>query len=141
MNLSINRAHLSIFLLMQKSPYDVRRSGFDRMILLVCVGVAMHAGLSSAAMVGRTVAAGSTAQRSASSSVALRPRYQGTQIALASAEPVDRASQDMVDKMKAREIMGYKDEERRTLKFFQLVVLPLGICFVLIMLLRGGILN
>jgi hypothetical protein len=56
------------------------------------------------------------------------------------AQPVD-AHDPIADKMKAREIMGFKDEEFRMRKFFQLVVLPLAVCFALVLLLRRGFLS
>ena len=49
---------------------------------------------------------------------------------------------ESIDKAKTAEIMGRNlDEERKTRKFFELVLLPLGVCFMLIMLLRRGFLN
>jgi hypothetical protein len=43
-----------------------------------------------------------------------------------------------VDPVKAREIMGFKDEEFKMQKFGQFVILPLAVCFALVLLLRGG---
>lgn len=49
---------------------------------------------------------------------------------------------EAIDKAKAAEIMGRDlDDERRTRKFLELVILPLGVCFMMIMLLRRGFLN
>lgn len=49
---------------------------------------------------------------------------------------------EAIDKAKAAEIMGWDlDDERRTRKFLELVILPLGVCFMMIMLLRRGFLN
>ena len=63
------------------------------------------------------------------------PVSVGTQSAAEDAAAVE------MDKAKVREIMGFDDDQRTIRKFFELVVIPLGVCLALVVLLRRGLLR
>lgn len=48
---------------------------------------------------------------------------------------------DPLEKAKVGEILGEPQQDRQIRRFFELVVLPLGVCFLLAMLLRRGFLD
>ena len=50
-------------------------------------------------------------------------------------------AEDTLGDSNSGEIMALKDDHRTTLKFLQLVILPLGACFALVFLLRRGFLT
>lgn len=112
-----------------------------RMIRLTCLGFILQAGLCSAAVFPETNAPVTQARRHDDSALAVQYRVQRSPVTLASAAQSDQARDDVVDKMRTKEIMGFQDDELRTRKFLQLVILPLGICFALVFLLRRGFLT
>ena len=59
---------------------------------------------------------------------------------LATADAPSESSSDAIDKVKVKEIVGFQ-EDIRTQKFFECVLLPLGVCLGLILLLRRGLLR
>jgi hypothetical protein len=71
----------------------------------------------------------------------IRRSHRSIVFMLASAAQPGEAGDPIIDKMKAKEIMGFQDEEFRMRKFLQLVVLPLAVCFALVLLLRRGFLS
>lgn len=62
---------------------------------------------------------------------------------LSVAEPPGQADPDAVDKAKLKEIMGYKDkdDEQTFRKFLEFVILPLSVCFAMIVLFRRGLMR
>lgn len=55
-------------------------------------------------------------------------------------EPIAQAS-DPLEKAKVSEIVGEPQQDRRVRRFFELVVLPFGVCILLAMVLRRGFLE
>ena len=51
------------------------------------------------------------------------------------------AATDSLEKAKFSEIVGEPQQDRRALRFFELVVLPLAVCMLLAMVLRRGFLD
>lgn len=49
--------------------------------------------------------------------------------------------EEAIEEDKRREIKGESDGDRRVEKFFELVVLPMAVCAVLILVLRRGFLD
>lgn len=117
-----------------------RRSGwFQRAICgrFICVAwmvLAMQAGMASAADVESAAQPKDHLQSVAYSVVTPLSSYQRAQFQLAAVEPDIEA----VDKEKMKEIMGFQDDDRKTRQFIEYVMLPLGLCLILIMVLRGA---
>ena len=51
----------------------------------------------------------------------------------------ERTASKVIEEAKRREIVGEAVDDRRTKRFLELVVLPFGVCFLLVALLRRGL--
>ena len=143
MNFPINMAAFCVVIPVDRNGSYSDGSVFARMIRLTCVALVMQAGLASAAMAGPVTASRSPALSSEKSAFPLQPglRFQRAPGVLAMAQRTDQAAEDNLSDSNSGEIMALKDDHRTTLKFLQLVILPLGACFALVFLLRRGFLT
>ena len=141
MNRPTNPAWITIGLAWQNISPRVRGLRIARMFRLTCLGFVMHGGLCSAAAISPVTALVSLARRHHSQAVPAQLRLQRMPVILASSTLPDHGTPENLGELKTGQIMVADDGKRTTLKFFQLVVLPLSVCFALVFLLRRGFLS
>jgi hypothetical protein len=143
MNFSINMVPFCVFIPVARNGPCAEGSVIARMMRLTCLALVMQAGLASAAMAGPMMTSGSLALSADKPAFPLQPQFRSPRASgvLAMQRLTDQAPENDLNNSNSSEILALKDDHRTTLKFVQLVVLPLSVCFALIFLLRRGFLT
>ena len=108
-------------------------------LCIACMFSLMERGVLASELIRKTDVLGSFASQVVDLPTVTKLVALQAPIALAVVEPSGSSTPDFIEKTKAREIMGFQDDDRTIRKFLELVVFPLGVCLVMILLLRRGL--